>query len=94
MYFTYILQSESSGRYYIGSTSDLERRLAQHNDPEYSLSLTTKRFKGPWRLAHYETFETRSQAMIREKQIKAWKSREAIKELIGSSAGRVPMNRD
>jgi len=49
-YWVYILQSESSGRYYCGQTDDLERRVDQHNDPEYSLTRTTKAFKGPLRL--------------------------------------------
>ncbi len=30
MGFLHILQSESSGRYYIGSTNDLKRRLSEH----------------------------------------------------------------
>src|SRR5216684_5991134 len=30
MAFVYILQSETTGRFYIGSTDDLERRLAEH----------------------------------------------------------------
>ena len=29
---------------------------------------------GPWRLLGYETFESRSDAMRREKQLKSWKS--------------------
>ncbi|MDP2918981.1 MAG: GIY-YIG nuclease family protein, partial [Dehalococcoidia bacterium] len=31
MFYVYILQSEKSGRYYIGSTGDIPTRLAQHN---------------------------------------------------------------
>lgn len=90
MYFTYILQSDSTGRYYIGSTDNLDRRLAQHNDPDYKVSKTTKRFKGPWKLVYAGPFQTRAKAMAREKQIKSWKSRKAIQELISTSAGRVP----
>ncbi|NLA41614.1 MAG: GIY-YIG nuclease family protein [Smithella sp.] len=33
MFYVYILQSETSGRYYIGQTDSLDRRLAEHNDP-------------------------------------------------------------
>ena len=82
MYFTYILQSESTGRYYIGSTDDLLRRIRQHNDPEYRGSKTTKRFRGPWKLVYSDRFETRSKAMSREKQLKSWKNRKAIQHLI------------
>jgi len=49
-YSVYIIQSESSGRYYCGQSTDVERRLRQHNDPDYCLSKTTKRLDGPWKL--------------------------------------------
>ena len=91
MFFTYILQSETTGRYYIGSTDNLRRRLSQHNDPDYSGTKTTKRFKGPWKLVYEESFESRAKAMSREKQLKSWKSKKAIQELVKGSVGRVPM---
>ena len=81
-FWLYIIQSESTGRYYIGSTGDLNRRVRQHNDPEYTSSKTTKRFRGPWKLIYSERFKTRSQAMSRERQLKSWKSRKAIQHLI------------
>ena len=90
MYFTYILQSESTERYYIGSTDNLDRRMAQHNDPGYKGSKTTKRFKGPWKLVYTESSQTRAEAMSREREIKSWKSRKAIQDLIINSVGRVP----
>jgi putative endonuclease len=91
MYFTYILQSESTGRYYIGSTDNLDRRVAQHNDPSYKGSKTTKCFKGLWKLVYADSFQTRSEAMSREREIKSWKSRQAIHNLIVSSHGRAPI---
>ncbi len=69
-YFVYILLSGSTARHYCGSTDDIDRRLRQHNDPEYIGTKTTKRFEGPWELASSEAFETRGSAMIRERQIK------------------------
>jgi len=69
-FWVYIIQSESSGRYYCGQTSDLQRRLRQHNDPEYRLSKTTKRFQGPWELLWSKELETRGEAMKLEKSIK------------------------
>jgi putative endonuclease len=82
MYYAYILQSETTGRYYVGSTDNIERRLSQHNDPGYQGSKTTKRFKGPWVLAYNQQFVTRSVAMERERRIKSWKSSKAIAGLI------------
>jgi putative endonuclease len=49
-HWVYILQSESSGRYYCGQSTNVEQRFSQHNDPHYRLSKTTKRFAGPWAL--------------------------------------------
>ena len=68
--FVYILQSETTHRYYCGQTTDIDRRLQQHNDPEYHLSKTTKRFEGPWKLiCSYECLN-RGKAMALEKKIK------------------------
>jgi putative endonuclease len=68
--FVYILQSETTQRYYCGQTTDIGRRLRQHNDPEYHLSKTTKRFDGPWKLAWSCECPTKGEAMKLEKRIK------------------------
>ena len=68
--WVYILQSESSGRYYCGQSSDVDRRIRQHNDPEYDFSKTTKRFAGPWRLVKSIRCDDRSQATRLERSIK------------------------
>jgi hypothetical protein len=47
-YWVYILQSQTTGRYYCGQTDDIEKRLLQHNDPENTFTRTTSRFKGRW----------------------------------------------
>jgi GIY-YIG catalytic domain-containing protein len=47
-FFVYILQSESTGRYYIGQTKNLEERVTYHN-ANYSKAL---RNRGPWKLVH------------------------------------------
>ena len=70
-YWVYILRSGATGRHYCGHSDDLERRVRQHNDPEYSGSKTTKRFEGPWNVVWTTTYDTRSEAMAVEKQIKA-----------------------
>ncbi|MCP4683723.1 MAG: GIY-YIG nuclease family protein [Desulfobacterales bacterium] len=69
-YWAYILRSKSSGRYYCGHSSDVHRRIRQHNDPEYKLSKTTKRFDGPWELIWSKDCSTRGEAMKLEKSIK------------------------
>ncbi|MBW2354448.1 MAG: hypothetical protein JRF51_14665, partial [Deltaproteobacteria bacterium] len=44
--------------------------LAQHNDPDYRLSRTTKVFKGPWEVVWTEEHPDRGMAMKQEKSIK------------------------
>ncbi|MCK4905920.1 MAG: GIY-YIG nuclease family protein [Spirochaetes bacterium] len=40
-YFLYILQSESTGRFYVGQTQNLEQRIKQHNEHSITaISLT------------------------------------------------------
>ena len=70
LYWTYIVKSETSGRYYCGSSDDVARRVLQHNDPDYTTTKTTKRLEGPWRLVWSEGFGSRAEAMTRERQIK------------------------
>jgi len=81
-YFVYILKSESTAQFYIGHTNDLNRRILQHNDIDYQGTKHTKRNKGPWICVYTETFSTRSEAMKREKELKAKKSRKYIEYLI------------
>jgi putative endonuclease len=80
-FFVYILQSESTGRFYTGQTAKLEVRLACHNS-NFSKSLKNK---GPWKLLYTEKYETRSQAVCRERQIKNWKDRRMIERLVSAS---------
>ncbi len=77
-FFVYILQSKKDFTFYIGQTNDLDIRLSKHNDgfSKYSSS------KIPWRLVYFEMFETRSEAIKREKEIKSKKSRKYIESLI------------
>jgi putative endonuclease len=82
-YMVYVLRSESTGRFYIGHTDNLARRVSQHNDPEYHGSKHTKRNKGPWICVYKEEFINRSEAVKREKELKMKKSRKYIENLLG-----------
>ena len=69
MYFVYIIRC-AEGRYYIGSTEDIEKRVAQHNSKQYKG--WTNRFN-EWKLVYSESFSTRREALIREREIKKMK---------------------
>ncbi|KKR56733.1 MAG: Excinuclease abc c subunit domain protein [Candidatus Uhrbacteria bacterium GW2011_GWF2_40_263] len=78
MFSTYVLYSEKFDRYYIGSTSDYEKRLKRHNAGH---TKSTKPFR-PWVMVYREDFETRTEALKRENQIKRYKRGLAFYKLI------------
>ena len=65
-FFVYLLYSDGLKRHYIGQTSDVAKRLATHN---CGLVRSTRRGR-PWYLLGYETYESRSDARWRERQLK------------------------
>ena len=80
MFHTYILQNPA-GRFYIGHTDDLQRRLREHNDPQNKSHLGKYTHKnGPWNLVWSEPHPNRSAAILREHEIKSWKSARTIRE--------------
>jgi putative endonuclease len=81
-FWVYLLQSESTGRVYIGQTSDLQRRLREHNDTELGRRRYTRRLKGPWQLRYSEEHVSRSEAMRRERFLKSGQGREWLKESV------------
>ena len=85
-YHVYVLVSETTGETYAGQTDDLAKRLAQHNSPDYTITLHTKRRPGPWQLIYSEECPTRAAAMKREKQLKSGAGRRFIRSLIDGAA--------
>ena len=71
-FWTYILENPA-GRFYIGQTDDLDRRIEEHNSPETVGTKFTHK-NGPWRLVWSESHPTRSEAVRRERFIKSRKS--------------------
>jgi predicted GIY-YIG superfamily endonuclease len=68
VYYTYVLEStKRPGTRYIGRTSDLPRRLEQHNAGENRSTYKNR----PWKLTLYIAFETRSQAIHFERYLKS-----------------------
>jgi len=65
----YILASNPNGVLYIGVTSDLEGRVAQHDQGLFDGF--TLRY-GVKRLVYYEFHESMNEAIKREKQLKEW----------------------
>ena len=70
-FWVYILQSETTSKRYVGYTSDLKRRLSEHNAPVLGKRRYTRKQDGPWKMIHSEVYETRSEAMKRERFLKS-----------------------
>ncbi|MCG8526350.1 MAG: GIY-YIG nuclease family protein [Opitutales bacterium] len=80
-FFLYVLENPKK-KLYIGHTQNHKKRVHEHN-PDKSTQDPTKwtHKNGPWDLIGYETYSTRSEAMIRERQLKAWKSPKKVRKL-------------
>jgi len=84
--YMYILEC-SDGSYYVGSTNNLELRLAQHQAGE-GANHTKKRL--PVTLVYYEEYQKVQQAFYREKQVQGWR-REKKEALIKGDVDSLPM---
>jgi putative endonuclease len=85
MYYVYVIKSKTTDKIYIGQTSDLGRRLSQHNDRNLGKRSYTKLQGDNWEIIYKEEFITRVEAVNREKQLKSYRGREFIKKKL---AGR------
>ena len=82
MFITYILYSKLLNKFYIGFTSgDLNVRLSKHLVNHKGFTAKAK----DWEIAYIEKFDTKVLAMQREREIKAWKSKTKILQLISNS---------
>ena len=78
MYTVYIIQSETTKRFYVGYTSDMNDRLHHHN----SGANKSTRHQTPWTVIYQEQYETKKEAWLRERQIKSYKGGSAFKKLV------------
>lgn len=77
MGIVYILQDDN-GRYYVGSTSDLSRRL---NQREQKHTWTTQRFKNP-KLVLSQSYPSLQEARKIELKIKKMKRKDYIDKMV------------
>ena len=76
--FLYILQSETSGKFHVGSTDDLDRTISEHAGGQ----TPSTRGQGPWKLVYREERATLLEARRRELETQRWKSSRLIRALI------------
>ena len=80
-FHAYILQSESTGRFYVGHTENLNKRIAEHNNNRTA----SIKNRGPWKLVYSEVYSSRAEASHREREIKRMKIHSWIDKLVRAS---------
>lgn len=74
-YYVYVLESLKDNSWYIGFTSNLEKRFCQHNQKE---SKATK-LKSPYKIIYSEAYLNKKDAKGREKFLKSGSGRKFLK---------------
>ena len=74
MWYVYVLQN-NQGKWYIGSTKDLRKRILRHNSGKNK----STRYSGPWKLIYYESPLNKKDARAREKYLKSGMGRRYLK---------------
>lgn len=77
-HYVYGLLSEKDGEFYIGSTNDLKRRIAEHRQGK-NIS-TSKRL--PLKLIFYEAYPSELDAKRREEYFKTAKGKTTLKQML------------
>ncbi|HYK08092.1 MAG TPA: GIY-YIG nuclease family protein [Candidatus Eisenbacteria bacterium] len=78
MFYTYVLQSKKNNSLYIGYTSDLRKRVKDHNS---GINKATKPFI-PYKLIFYESFINRQDAKNREAYLKGGYGRKTLNAML------------
>jgi len=77
-YHVYVIKSVTHATRYIGSTDNVLKRLFEHNNGKCRYTSGRK----PWKLAYQEKYDTRSEAMKREKFLKSGQGRKWLDEIL------------
>ena len=82
VFFVYAIRSEVDGRIYVGFSSNLKRRLKEHNSGK------TKSTKGylPWVLIYWEEENSRAEARAREIYFKNASGKRKLKKYFEDNA--------
>jgi putative endonuclease len=75
MFYTYVLKSRKDGNLYIGFSSDLKRRISEHNKGLVEITKNRR----PFDLIYYEACLNKEKAVEREKVLKTGFGRSYLK---------------
>jgi putative endonuclease len=85
MFYVYVLLSMNDGRFYIGFTGDLKRRISEHNSGK---NISTKT-RLPLKLAYYEAHLSKVDSMRRERYFKTTKGKSTLRQMLRESLKNV-----
>ena len=74
-FHVYILESETTGKWYYGFTEDINQRVADHQSNRAGFT----RYKGPWKLIFNKSFNNKPEALSFERYIKNCKNKNFIR---------------
>jgi len=77
-YTVYVIWSKKLQKRYVGSTSDLERRIVEHNKGQSKFTKSGV----PWQLVCKEEFDTKTEALKREKFLKTGVGRKYLDNIL------------
>lgn len=86
MFYVYVLRSVADKGCYIGFSTNLRRRLAEH---QAGASFATS-YRGPWQLVYYEAYLEQEDALGRERYLKSGSGRKFLKVQLGHYLARNP----
>lgn len=85
MHYVYVLFSLSDRKLYIGFSTDVKRRLKEHNQGK-NISTKSRR---PFELIYYEAHLSKSDAQRRERYFKTTKGKSTIRQMLRNSLKKI-----
>lgn len=80
MHYLYIIYSNSTGKYYVGETHNIEERLQKHNLHTYKNSFT--KISNDWEISLSFECNSKDDAVYLEGFIKKMKSKKFIEKIV------------
>jgi len=77
VYYVYLLENQNDKSWYIGATSDLKRRLQEHQSGRGG---RTTKIKHDWKLIYFEGYLNKDDAFGRERFLKSGSGRKYLKK--------------
>ena len=84
-YYVYVLRSKLDGKFYTGFTSDLEKRLKDHNNAK----VNSTKARVPFEIVYYEVSYCIDDATHREKYLKTTYGKRYIKQRLKNYLSKI-----